>query len=54
MLPREPLISDNGTGQAELGISADDQPCPAIRLFGMPYSRDRPHQRLFDKTEGML
>src|ERR1700676_2732079 len=48
------MISDQRSSQAQLRVSERHQPRPAICLFRMTYSGQRPIEELLDKTEGVF
>ena len=53
-LPGQPKILDDGPGKAEMGVSQQHQPGPAVRLLGVPHPWRGPVQHLFEEPECVL
>ena len=47
-------VLGQGPGEAEVGVSGDDQPGPAVRRLGGAELRAGPAERLLDHPEGMF
>lgn len=53
-LPGKTSVSDLQTGEAQLRIGEEDQPGPAIGLFGMAHTRTGPIEHPFGEAVGVL
>jgi len=53
-LPRQSLISDEGTREAKLAVGQQDQPGPAIGLFWMADAGQGPIECLLEEAEGVF
>jgi hypothetical protein len=53
-LPEKRLVASEWTSEAQLGVGEQDQPRPAVGLFGVAHTRERPIERLFEESERLL